>query len=50
MIQKESWTLTKTHEENIDYRVEIAGDGQSTNVILRNNGKFHLARIVLYVK
>ncbi len=42
--------LPKHMKKNIDYRVEIAGDGQSANVVLRNKGKFHLARIVLYVK
>lgn len=42
--------LPKHMKKDIDYRVEIAGDGQSANVILRNKGKFHLARIVLYLK
>jgi len=42
--------LPKHMKKDIDYRVEVAGDGQSASVILRNKGKFHLARIVLYVK
>ncbi|NIO48302.1 MAG: DUF3839 domain-containing protein [Candidatus Aminicenantes bacterium] len=42
--------LPKHIKKDIDYRVEIPGDGQSANVILRNKGKFHLARIVLYIK
>jgi predicted nuclease with TOPRIM domain len=42
--------LPKHIKKDVDYRVEIAGDRQSANVILRNKGKFHLARIVLYVK
>jgi outer membrane murein-binding lipoprotein Lpp len=42
--------LPKHMKEDIDYRVEIAGDGQSASVVLRNKDKFHLARIVLYVK
>jgi outer membrane murein-binding lipoprotein Lpp len=42
--------LPKHLKKDIDYRVEIAGDGQSASVILRNKGKFHLARIVLYLK
>jgi len=37
-------------KKDIDYRVEIAGDGQSASVILPNKDKFRLARIVLYVK
>lgn len=42
--------LPKHMKKDIDYRVEIAGGGQSANVILRNKEKFHLARIVLYLK
>ena len=42
--------LPKHIKKDIDYRVEIAGDGQSASVILRNKGKFHLACVILYVK
>ncbi len=42
--------LPKHLKKDIDYRVEIAGDGQSASVILRNKDEFLLARIVLYLK
>lgn len=42
--------LPKHMKKDVDYRVEIAGDGQSASVILRNKDKFLLACIVLYVK
>jgi len=42
--------LPKHMKKDIDYRVEIAGDGQSASVVLLNKDKFLLARIVLYVK
>jgi hypothetical protein len=42
--------LPKHMKKDIDYRVEIAGDGQSASVIMRNKGKFHLACIILYLK
>jgi predicted RNase H-like nuclease (RuvC/YqgF family) len=42
--------LPKHIKKDIDYRIEIAGDGQSASVILKNKDKFLLARIVLYVK
>ncbi len=42
--------LPKHMKKDIDYRVEIAGDGQSARVVLRNKDKFHLARIILYLK
>ena len=41
--------VPKTLVANIDYRIEIAGDGQSAKVHLLKTDKFRLARIIIVV-
>lgn len=41
--------VPKTLVANVDYRIEIAGDGQSAKVHLLKKDKFHLARIIIVV-
>lgn len=47
---KKVGVLPKHLNENVDYRVEIGGGGQSAKVHLLNKDKFLLARIVLFLK
>jgi hypothetical protein len=41
--------VPKTLAANMDYRIEISGDGQSAKVHLLKKDKFHLARIIIVV-
>jgi hypothetical protein len=46
---KDAHLLPKHLKENEDYRVEVAGDGQTTRIHILDEDVFRLARVVVHV-